>query len=119
MAEKQVPGFVVAIGVHTGPVVSGEVGSADRRHYTVVGDTVDVAGRLAQEALAFVDQAFPILFSISNMKEAGLFLAAPERIGLSEVSRLSETDAESLQLYTIADPVLLKQSLILEARRSI
>ena len=38
----------VKIGVHTGPVVAGTIGAADRHEYTVVGDTVNVAARLEE-----------------------------------------------------------------------
>jgi predicted ATPase/class 3 adenylate cyclase len=34
------------IGVNTGPVIAGKVGSQDRRDYSVMGDTVNLAARL-------------------------------------------------------------------------
>jgi class 3 adenylate cyclase len=40
----------VRIGLHSGPVVVGNIGTATRMNYTVVGDTVNVAQRL--EAIA-------------------------------------------------------------------
>jgi adenylate cyclase len=36
----------VRIGVHTGPVVVGNIGTPTRMNYTVVGDTVNIAQRL-------------------------------------------------------------------------
>jgi len=37
----------VSVGVHTGPVVAGVLGSEDRLEYTLLGDTVNVAYRLS------------------------------------------------------------------------
>jgi adenylate cyclase len=48
-AEGKDP-LAVTIAIHSGEVVAGVIGSADRHEYTVVGDTVNVAARLQQAA---------------------------------------------------------------------
>ncbi len=40
----------VRIGLHTGPVVVGNIGATDRMNYTIVGDTVNIANRLETQA---------------------------------------------------------------------
>jgi adenylate cyclase len=50
--QRQAGGVEVAVrvGVHTGPVIVGNIGSESRLNYTVVGDSVNIASRI--EALA-------------------------------------------------------------------
>lgn len=48
-AKRQARGHVplrLSVGVHYGPVVAANVGSAQRLEFTVVGDTVNIASRL-------------------------------------------------------------------------
>ncbi len=58
----------VGVGVHTGQVVLGSVGTSWRRDYTVIGDTVNVAARL--EALTRECDA-DVLLSESTVLAAG------------------------------------------------
>jgi len=44
--ERGLPTGALRVGIDTGPVVAGSIGSSDRLKYTVVGDTVNTAARI-------------------------------------------------------------------------
>jgi len=46
--ERGIPGFNVRVGVNTGLVVVGEVGSDLRVEYTAMGDAINLAARMEQ-----------------------------------------------------------------------
>jgi len=67
------PSFQMGIGISTGTVIAGGLGSEDRVHYTVVGDTVNTAQRIQQitrelggTALVISDPTYRKLGAVRN-----------------------------------------------------
>ncbi|MCB9744450.1 MAG: adenylate/guanylate cyclase domain-containing protein [Alphaproteobacteria bacterium] len=75
-AELRAQGFPaeigIGVGIATGTVVSGNIGSPDRMEYTCIGDTVNYAARLESANKALQSQIV-----ISEATHSGLSVALP------------------------------------------
>lgn len=60
------PPFEVRVGIHTGPVIVGNIGSPGRINYTVVGVTVNIAQRLEQFARNYRVEGRPVTILASG-----------------------------------------------------
>ncbi len=80
------PPFLTGIGVHTGVVMAGGLGTSDRMHYTVIGDTVNTTQRLEN----LTRQIF---------KESGILISQATYSALGELA--DTINLESVGLHTV------------------
>ncbi len=91
------PVIKFGIGIHTGTVVAGTVGGAERLSYSVLGDTVNVAARLeAMTKTLTADSPYKILLTDSTLAHLGDRYLAKE-VGAIQL-RGKQTDT---MVYTI------------------
>lgn len=131
--EEGKPAFFTRFGLHSGPVIVGNIGTEERMNYTVIGDVVNTTARLQE-----VDKVYhtSILISEEVYKSLGPeYIGRPvdvvavkgktrktkiyELLGKRGETQIepSPEDIELCSLFTAAY-ALLSQGLLSEARKS-
>ena len=102
--ETGLPTVGMRIGIHTGPVLAGCVGSAQRMKYTTVGDTVNAAARLESLDRDVVSESpgrRPCRILISEATAQLL----DDRIQLVRIGEVNvKGKAQSIVTYRVASP---------------
>ena len=94
-AEDGRPAINVRMGLNTGPMVVGNMGSAQRMNYTIMGDTVNLASRLEGANKAYGSDI---------MIAEATYLAAQEFVDVRELDTLRVVGkSEPVKVYQLLD----------------
>ena len=94
-SRPELAGMQIRVGVNTGEVVSGNIGSETRMDYTVVGDNVNVASRLES-----VSRAGEVCISESTYRDVEGFIAATKLEPVYVKNRMQPVHVYTVQVST-------------------
>jgi class 3 adenylate cyclase len=94
-SRPELEGMQIRVGVNTGEVVSGNIGSETRMDYTVVGDNVNVASRLES-----VSRAGEVCISESTYRDVEGLIAATKLEPVYVKNRVQPVHVYTVQVST-------------------
>ena len=83
--------LALRVGIHTGPVIVGNIGAPQRMNYTIVGDSVNIAHRLEELGRELQDSNSPVTILVSQMTREAAGVDRAEDLGARGIRGRRET----------------------------